>query len=370
MKISFSKVIEEVVCLPLVPLEAVTQYREKTVEMIGFVDTELGTRPDIMELIGNNALQLMYDNHKHHASFMTTVFSVGGYELLARTVPWVYRSYYSHGFLYDYFPIELKAWQKAVSTFMDAELSSQILTIYSWMIKSHDTMIRLAEEPVGKIPVSEQWFEIKENFRDKLLEGDFQGCLAVANQYVVDQETLQALYLQIIQPAMYEIGMLWEEAKISVAQEHLASAVVARIMATIGSLVSSQFGHKGKAIVTAAVNEFHEIGAWMISDVLEQDGWQVRYLGANTPDNELLKMVDEYSPDLLAISVTMPFSVVAVKDIVESIKASAFHRALKVIVGGRVFNDNPELVEFVGAHGFAANAEEALRLARNWQRSK
>ena len=32
----------------------------------------------------------------------------------------------------------------------------------------------------------------------------------------------------------------------------------------------------------------------MISDVLDQDGWQVRYLGANTPDGDLLKMVDEF----------------------------------------------------------------------------
>ena len=367
MEVTLSSVIEDATKNPLVPLAAAAEYRQKTEEMTSFVDNELASRPDIMELLGNNGLQVMYDNHRHHALFMATVFGVGGYELLARTVPWVYRSYHLHGFSYDYFPIELRAWQKAVSTCMDKELGFEISAVYSWMINAHENMINLAETSGEELPVSEQWLEIKEDFRNKLLEGDFQGCLAIADQYVTDRQTLQALYLQIIQPAMYEIGMLWEEAKISVAQEHLASAVVARIMATIGSSVPANEKTKGKAIVTSAINEFHEIGAWMISDVLDQDGWRVRYLGANTPNNDLLQMVDEFYPDLLAISVTMPFSVTAVKNVITSVKENALHKDLKVMVGGRVFNDNPELLEFVGAHGFAANTDEALRLTRNWQ---
>ncbi|MDJ0623792.1 MAG: cobalamin-dependent protein [Desulfocapsaceae bacterium] len=368
MEVTLSSIIEDATKIPLVPLASVAEYRQKTEEMTSLVDAELASRPDIMELLGYNALQVMYENHKHHALFMATVLGVGGYELLARTVPWVYRSYHSHGFSYDYFPIELEAWQKAISRCLDKELGREISAVYSWMIDAHDKMIKLAEMPGDDLPVSEQWFEIKEDFRNRLLEGDFQGCLAIANHYVIDQQTLQALYLQIIQPAMYEIGMLWEEAKISVAQEHLASAVVARIMATIGSTVSVSEKTKGKAIVTSAVNEFHEIGAWMISDVLYHDGWQVRYLGANTPGTDLLTMVDDFYPDLLAISVTMPFSITAVKNVIASIKENVLHKDLKVMVGGRVFNDNPELLEFVGAHGFAANTDEALRLTRNWQR--
>jgi hypothetical protein len=188
MKISLSSVIEDAVKLPLVPLGAVSEYRNKTAEMTSLVDTELSSRPDIMDLLDNNALQIMYDNHKHHASFMATVFGVSGYELLAKTVPWVYRSYHSHGFSYDYFPIALQAWQKAVTSIMDEDLRSQILAVYSWMIASHEKMISLAEGPGEKPPVSKQWFEIKEDFRNRLLEGDSQGCLAIANQYMDDQE--------------------------------------------------------------------------------------------------------------------------------------------------------------------------------------
>ncbi len=368
MSISFSSVIDEAVKLPLVPLEAVTQYRNKIMEMTALVDTSLSSRADVMELIGQNALQVMYDNHRHHAAFMATVFGVGGYELLARTVPWVYHAYHSHGFSYEYFPVELQAWKSAVSSCMDEELHQQILAVYDWMIDSHEKMIQLSQSPGEKLPISEKWFEIKEDFKEKLLVGDYQGCLLIANQYSEDQNSLQDLYLQIIQPAMYEIGMLWEEGSISVAQEHLASAVVARIMATIASSASSQTKNKGKAIVTSSINEFHELGAWMISDVLDQEGWQVRYLGANTPAQDLLQMIDDFYPDLIAISVTMPFNLNSAKEIISSIKANPLHRDLKIAVGGRVFNDNPELLEFVGAHGFAANTEEMLRLARQWQR--
>jgi methanogenic corrinoid protein MtbC1 len=58
-------------------------------------------------------------------------------------------------------------------------------------------------------------------------------------------------------------------------------------MATISMVDIYPSQAKGKAVITAAPNEFYEIGAWMISDILEFDGWEVRYLGANTPVNDL-----------------------------------------------------------------------------------
>jgi len=51
----------------------------------------------------------MYDNHLNHARFMANVFRFNAYTLLVKTVIWVYRSYHSHGFSFDYFPVELAA---------------------------------------------------------------------------------------------------------------------------------------------------------------------------------------------------------------------------------------------------------------------
>ncbi|MFW5639986.1 MAG: cobalamin B12-binding domain-containing protein [Thermodesulfobacteriota bacterium] len=119
-------------------------------------------------------------------------------------------------------------------------------------------------------------------------------------------------------------------------------------------------------IITASPNEFHEIGAWMLSDVLEQDGWEVRYLGADMPAADLIDMVTAYQPDVLAISVTMPFNVDKVRDLIRKFRDDPKTASLKVIVGGHVFNDIPKLWRLVGADGFASNLEEAVRIIGQW----
>ena len=49
----------------------------------------------------------------------------------------------------------------------------------------------------------------------------------------------------------------------------------------------------GIVVVTTAPNEFHEIGAWMIANTLEGDGWDIHFLGSNTPKRDLLLHLKE-----------------------------------------------------------------------------
>jgi MerR family transcriptional regulator, light-induced transcriptional regulator len=118
----------------------------------------------------------------------------------------------------------------------------------------------------------------------------------------------------------------------------------------------------------ASPNEFHEIGAWMIADILKIQGWDIDYLGANTPQNDLIKFLLSSLPDILLISVTMLFNVEKVKEIIDSIKTNTDLNKMKIMVGGRIFIENPELGITLGADGFGANIEDAKKLAGQWER--
>ncbi len=361
------EIIKEASSLPFITLKAATSYHTHTPDMLIYVNSVLTTTPDIYNIIGNNPLSVMYDNHKHHASFMMTIFSISNYELLARTIPWVYRTYYSHGFKFDYFLIELKAWIRANNQYLDKKDADAINVIYKWLISRHDDMISIAMSDIEySPPISEKWLELRNNFQSALLDGDHRKALALAQESTKTHSELQDFYLHIIQPSMYAIGMMWEKAEISVAQEHLASAIVGRVMASISMEKSVNIKEKGRAIVTASPNEFHEIGAWMIADVLEHDGWDIRYLGANMPKDDLLLFIRTFIPDVLAISVTMPFNLNYAKDVITQLKGENRLKNIKVMVGGRVFNETPKLWKSTGADGFAPNLEEAKSLARRW----
>ena len=369
MKLTFDDIIKEASSLPLVSLKATTSYQDNISVMKKYVDDNLSSNPAIHELIGNNPLQVMYDNHTHHAAFMATVFSIGNYELLARTVPWVYRAYSAHSFSYDYFPLELKTWIVAIEKHITSDMTAEIKSVYAWMISRHENMIYLSQtEEELELLISEDWLERKTSFLAALLGGDHKKCLKIAKESISTGKDMEQFYLHIIQPAMYEIGMLWERGTISVAQEHLASAIVGRVMASTSMLEITPEKVKGKAVITSAPNEFHEIGAWMISDILEHEGWDVRYLGANTPANDLLELLRSYQPSVLAMSVTMPFNILKAIEIINIIKGDVELNKILIIVGGRPFNENIELWQSTGADYFAANATEIKTLLRDMEK--
>jgi methanogenic corrinoid protein MtbC1 len=338
--------------------------------MVALVNGELQARPDVDQLTGGGPLQTMFENHANHAAFMSTVFSLGQPELLARTLPWVYRAYRGRGFSYDYFPVELEAWVRAVEACLPAEERREVVAFYRWMIQSHAEIVSLAElRPAGDAgtspAASDPWAAWRERYLAALLAGDVATALEIARAISLPGE-LEPFFLQVIQPAMYEIGARWEAGDLSVAHEHLASAITGRVVAGLSMARGPSKPWRGRAIVSAAPNEFHELGAWMISDLLELDGWDVSYLGANTPQEDLIALIRRGKPAFVALSVTMPFNLEKVKAIIATVREQMAPSPVRFIVGGRVFGTQPGLWETLGADAWAANAHDAVLCARGY----
>ncbi len=353
--------------LPHVPLRSAEAYRKAIPVLRKHTNTVIGSRDDFRELTGGNPESTVEDNHGNHAMFMSTVFITGEYSLLAKTLPWVYRAYTARGFARDYFPEVVRAFMDGVSRYLPAEGATEILAIYSWMLDNHPVILDLAEGSTELIPSTDpRWIERKASFLRALLSGDHGGCIEIARSSVHSNEDLEDFYLQIIQPAMYEIGVLWERNEISVAQEHLASAIVTRTLGALDAAERFQGIRDRRVVVSASPGEFHEIGAWMVSDYFDSRGWQVRYLGANTPLEDLIALLVDFRPSILALSVTMSFNLVAAKEIIETVRAEELCSSIRVLVGGRVFNENEELWKSIGADGFASDLSEIGGVLREW----
>ncbi|MGC8779201.1 MAG: cobalamin-dependent protein, partial [Candidatus Caldatribacteriaceae bacterium] len=58
----------------------------------------------------------------------------------------------------------------------------------------------------------------------------------------------------------------------------------------------------------------------MTADLLEAEGWNVLYLGANTPQKELLRLLKRVKPKILGISVTMVFNLLQAEEIITCLR--------------------------------------------------
>jgi methanogenic corrinoid protein MtbC1 len=69
---------------------------------------------------------------------------------------------------------------------------------------------------------------------------------------------------------------------------------------------SARAPRKGKLVLLASVpGNLHDLGARMVSDQLDLDGFQVAFLGANTPARDLALAARDLHPDLIALSVQL-----------------------------------------------------------------
>lgn len=357
--------------LPEIPREAVKDYEKNSEVMLETVNEKLSSREDITDLIGGNSLDKMLDNHGNHVRFMTNVFKLNDYRLMVRTVSWVYRTYKNHGFSYDYFPVELEAWTQAVNQHLKVENARPIEEVYSFMLDSHQNFIDMAQdlkEPELDIP--EEWEVPADDFLDALLAGDYEKSIKVVEESINSQSEVGKFFENVVKPAMYRVGSKWQQGEVSVAEEHLASSTVSRVISTLYSRFITFEESKGKAVVAAVANEFHEIGSRIIADSLELAGWDVDHLGVNAPIPDLVDLLVDKKPFLLGLSLAIPFNVTSAIETIEEVRNRPEIEGIKIIIGGKALNDNPELWKKTGADAFCRNSEEAMNVAGEWWRGR
>lgn len=168
---------------------------------------------------------------------------------------------------------------------------------------------------------------------------------------------IKEIYRYIIQPFQVELGKLWHENQITVAEEHYATGITQFAMSMLYKKIF-EMPKKGKVLLgTCAQGELHELGIRMVCDYMESCGWDTYYLGANMPERAVLEMIADKKPDIIAVSCTMAYNVPKVKSLVGAIKS--LNIDTPIIVGGYPFIIDENLWKKVGASGFSFDFEEA-----------
>jgi methanogenic corrinoid protein MtbC1 len=175
--------------------------------------------------------------------------------------------------------------------------------------------------------------------------------------------SIEEVYLNILQESLYETGRLWESNRISVAKEHMVTAIVQGIMVLLYDRIGLPAAPRGRVVVAGVRDELHQVGAHMIADVLECNGWDVRFLGTDMPNDGILRAIEEHEAVMLGISATMLSNVPHVVRLVNDVRARFPREGVRIIGGGAAFRAAPSLVDDLGIDGCATDLRSAITLA-------
>lgn len=205
---------------------------------------------------------------------------------------------------------------------------------------------------------------VQQQYQAAVLDGSRRHALDAVDQAVAAGFDLRTIYLDVLQPTLREVGRLWQLNEITVADEHLATAITQMVMARLYSGFASSVAQGGPTLLGAcAETERHDIGLRMLCDLVEVEGWDAVYLGGSVPAESLVAMVRQRRPDVVALSASIAPHLPQLRSAIEAIRQMGdAGRHPLILVGGRPFLENRALSRRLGADLTAESAAEAIVL--------
>ena len=115
-------------------------------------------------------------------------------------------------------------------------------------------------------------------YLQSLVVGDLRACRALVQRLLDMDVDIRSLYTEIFQRALYEIGEMWAKNQISVAVEHMATAITESLFPLVYPKIFMGEHCGKKAVISCVANEFHQIGGKMVADILELNRWDAYFL--------------------------------------------------------------------------------------------
>lgn len=204
--------------------------------------------------------------------------------------------------------------------------------------------------------------DLRERYLRAQLAGDRREAVRVVIESGFERgASVRELQAHVVQAAQNEIGRLWQLNQVTIAQEHMATAISQLALA---ALFERAPGGKpyGKTIAIACVEgELHDMPARLVADYLELDGFDVRYLGANVPQDHLVSMIRAEVPDVIGLSVTMSFNMPALREAVPRLRAVT---SAPIFVGGHAIDLSRTTAVALGVEIVGNLPDELLATAR------
>lgn len=165
----------------------------------------------------------------------------------------------------------------------------------------------------------------------------------------------ESVLLDVIGAVQRKVGQEWAANRLTVAQEHAATAINDRVIATFGYVLERPKPHLGRVTVACVDGEWHAMPARLLAEVLRLRGFHVDYLGAQVPAQHLVAHLHRTGPDAVALSSSIATRLPTAHATITACQAAA----TPVIAGGAAFGPDGRYARLLGAEAWAPDARTA-----------
>ena len=182
-------------------------------------------------------------------------------------------------------------------------------------------------------------------FHQRLLDLLVENELQLADQMLGEVLTLyplEDLILDVISPTIHAIGQAWEDGKISVATEHLATNFLRQHLLVWTMTGPPSFDRVPPTVFSCAPDEWHEGSLLIMSVLLRRRRWPVAYLGQAVPLPDLAALVHKIHAPAVVLVAMVERTAEYLVDWPHFFPEAKETGRPVVVFGGAVFTEKPE----------------------------
>ena len=183
-----------------------------------------------------------------------------------------------------------------------------------------------------------------ESAMDRMAADSLEQTLVRAGAVLGMTELLEG----VVVPLVERISVRWTEGTTTIAQEHMATAVLRAYLEGVRTSMHAPT-QAPRLLVTTPRNQFHEIGALIVSIVASIEGWNVTYLGPNLPAEEIANATRQCAAHAVGLSIVFPNDDPTLADELKLLHKS-LGPAVSILIGGRAASHYIGAIEAIGAH--------------------
>ena len=251
----------------------------------------------------------------------------------------------------------------AFSTRLSRPLVSKALRKTGCVISEFPIVVAPADVPLRERPVD-----------DPLVPEFVRAALAVEDRVIRELVdgllergvSVQSIYLDLLAPAARALGEMWTDDSCDFVEVTMAVGRLQLVLRDLSQMFVRDRPEEevaGRVLLACIPGEQHSLGLFMVAEFFVRDGWEV-HVGPPLSDEQLLAHVREEWYDIVGFSVSCDSRLDHLKREIRRVRQASKNKKLLILAGGRAFNEQPALLERIGADGSAANAELAPEKAR------
>lgn len=259
----------------------------------------------------------------------------------------------------------LRSLNMIVEYIQDKATQEELLIVRNYVDFAGIRLAAAAPLPLTVITDANPYCREARAFVNHLIAGQRADASQVVEGMITNGIDLRDIYEHVFRASQYEVGLLWQSNRITVAHELFCTAATQLIMAGLYPRIFRTQRGAPTLVACCVTGELHEMGIRMVADHFEMEGWDTHCLGANMPARHLLDSVFQHNAVLLAVSVTLPVHIRHATELISMVRSDTRLSKVKVLDGGYSFGYDPKLWRKSGADLYASSAAEAVQLAND-----